>query len=82
MKSIVNVVLQIVGGLFILAAFLQWITFDYPDVSPYIPFAIFAPGMMSQMINWIFVCLLGTIGFVMIGFARREKRNSGDDERG
>lgn len=57
LNTIVNLVLQFVGGLFLLAAFLQWITFDYPDVSPYMPFAIFAPGMMFQMINYLlFAC--------------------------
>ncbi|MER9445604.1 hypothetical protein NKI79_30450 [Mesorhizobium sp. M0340] len=74
LNTIVNLVLQFVGGLFLLAAFLQWITFDYPDVSPYMPFAIFASGMMVQTINYPFVCLLGMIGFVMIGFARRDRQ--------
>lgn len=74
MNAIVNFVLRIVGGLFLLAAFLQWITYDYPDVSPFVPGPIFAPGMISQMFNWLFVVFLGTVGCVMIGFARRARQ--------
>lgn len=70
MKSLCVAVLKLVGGLFLVAAFLQWIAYDYPDVNPYAFGAIFAPGMLSQLFNWILVCLLGTIGAVLIGFAR------------
>lgn len=70
MKAVSVVVLQVLGGLFVIAAFLQWITFDYPDVNPFAPGAIFAPGMLSQLFNWILVCFLGTIGVLLISFAR------------
>ncbi|RWB91155.1 MAG: hypothetical protein EOQ52_06935 [Mesorhizobium sp.] len=71
MKAACIAVLQLVGGVFIVAAFLQWATFEYPDINPFGPGAIFATGMLSQLFNWILVCLLGTTGVLLIGFARR-----------
>jgi len=38
--------------LFLVAAFLQWITYEYPDVNPFAFGAIFPPGMLSQLFNW------------------------------
>ena len=70
MKTVSTIGLRLAGGGFLLAAFLQWLTFDYPDTNPFAPGAIFAPGMLSQLFNWIFVCLLGTTGIVLIGLAR------------
>lgn len=70
MKALSVALLQLVGGSLIAAAFLQWVTYEYPDINPLAPAAIFAPGMLSQPFNWILVCLLGTTGVVLIGFAR------------
>lgn len=62
-KGIMVILSKIVGIVFMLLAFIQWITFDYPDVNPFWPGAIFAPGMISQFFNWIIVCVLATIGW-------------------
>ncbi|WP_027170506.1 hypothetical protein [Mesorhizobium sp. WSM3224] len=70
MKALCAACLQVVGGAFLVVALLQWVTYEYPDLNPFMPGAIFAPGMLSQLFNWIFVCLLGTTGAVLIGFAR------------
>ena len=44
-------------------AFFQWLTFDYPDINPFYPGAILMPGVMSTILNWLFVCILLTIGW-------------------
>lgn len=78
MKALSVALLQLVGGSLIAAAFLQWVTYEYPDINLFAPGAIFSPGMLSQPFNWILVCLLGTTGVVLIGFARswRQRRYS------
>ena len=63
MKNIFKVLSKIIGIIFIATAFLQWITFDYPDINPFWFGAIFAPGMISQIFNWLFVCILATVGW-------------------
>lgn len=75
------------GALLICLAFLQWITFDYPDVNPFWPGAIFVPGMLSQVLNWIVVCVIGAtgLGLWQLGGARRgheSERGKRDDGRG
>ncbi|PBB16544.1 hypothetical protein [Mesorhizobium sp. WSM4313] len=70
MKALCIAGLRLVGGVLIVAAVLQWATFDYPDINPFAPGAILAAGMLSQLFNWILVCLLGTTGVVLIGFGR------------
>lgn len=56
------------GALLVLLAFLQWITFDYPDVNPFWPGAIFAPGIFSQFLNWILVSILGAFGWLLLSY--------------
>jgi hypothetical protein len=51
--------------LFLAFAFAQWITFDYPDVNPFYPGAIFAPGMIGQLVNYLIVCGLAGIGLAL-----------------
>ena len=63
MKALLRAIARIIGIAFMVAAFLQWITFDYPDVNPFWPGAIFAPGMLAQVLNWLIVCILATIGW-------------------
>lgn len=46
-------------------AVVQWITYDYPDVNPFFPGAILAPGMFGQFLNYLIVVALGTIGFLL-----------------
>jgi heme A synthase len=63
MSAILRFLSRVIGVVLLAAAFLQWVTFDYPDVNPFRPGAIFAPGMLSQVLNWLLVCVLGTIGW-------------------
>jgi hypothetical protein len=74
MKALCVALLQLVGGVFILTAFLQWLTYAYPDINPFAPGAILMPGMLSPLFNWILVCLLGSTGLVLIGFASSWRR--------
>lgn len=55
---------RVIGVVIMAAAFLQWITFDYPDFNPFWPGAIFVPGVLSQVLNWLIVCVLAVIGWV------------------
>jgi len=61
--AILRFVSRAIGVVLIAAAFIQWITFDYPDINPFWPGAIFVPGMLSQVLNWLIVCILATIGW-------------------
>ena len=63
MRTITRGLAKLVGTLLMIAAFIQWWTFDYPDVNPFWPGAMFAPGMFSQAVNWLVVCLLATAGW-------------------
>lgn len=72
-KKTLKYISKAIGCLFFVMAFLQWITFEYPDVNPYAVGAIFAPGMLSQMLNWGFVCILGAIGGLFWSLGRVEK---------
>ena len=62
-KGILKISSKIFGIGFMFLAFYQWATFDYPDVNPFGIGAIFAPGMISQIFNWVFVVVLGSIGW-------------------
>ena len=70
MKPILHVLARIIGAAFMVAAFLQWLTFDYPDVNPFRPGAIFAPGMLSQVLNWLLVCVLAIVGWGLFTFGK------------
>ena len=52
-----------IGVVLMVAAFLQWLTFDYPDFDPFWPVAIFVPGVLSQVLNWLIVCILAVVGW-------------------
>ncbi len=52
MKALCAACLQVVGGVFLVVALLQWVTYEYPDINPFRPGAIFAPGMLSQLFNF------------------------------
>ncbi len=65
------------AGIFLMAlAFFQWITFEYPNVNPFGPGAIFAPGMVSQILNWLLVCILGSIGYGLFTIGSKQNNNS------
>lgn len=57
-----NVISKLIGALFIVAAVFQWVSFDYPDTTPFWPGAVFTPGTIGQVINWLVVCILAVIG--------------------
>lgn len=77
-KLIFRAFAKIIGVVFMVAAFLQWITFDYPDVNPFLPGAIFAPGMLSQVLNWLIVCVLATVGWGFITLGKFKLRDSSE----
>jgi len=74
---IIRGISKAIGVVIMLLAFLQWITFDYPDVNPFWPGAIFAPGTLSQILNWLVVCVIGAIGwgFFTYGKGSSEEKN-------
>lgn len=76
MKTMLRLVARVIGVTLMAAAFLQWLSFDYPDVNPFWPGAIFAPRMLSQVANWLLVCVLATVGwgFFTYGKFKLEKR--------
>lgn len=63
--ALVRMFARIMGFLLMTLAFLQWITFEYPDVNPLWPGAILAPGMLSQILNWLVVCVTGASGWFL-----------------
>lgn len=65
-----RVIAKLAGILLMLLAFLQWLTFDYPDVNPFWPGAIFASGVISQVFNWVIVCVIGACGFGLFSWGR------------
>lgn len=81
--KVLHIVAKVVGALFMVAALLQWLTFDYPNVNPFFPGAIFAAGMLSQVLNWVLVCILATIGwgFFTLGKFKLEDRSEGADKK-
>ena len=70
MKTILRILARIVGSVLMAAAFLQWLTFDYPNVNPFGLGTIFAPGMLSQVLNWLLVCILATVGWEIFTFGK------------
>lgn len=81
LRIVLIVISKLAGAILILLAFLQWITFDYPDVNPFWPGAIFVPGMLSQVLNWGIVVVLGAAGWTLFTIGRlrssqKDKDNS------
>ena len=52
-----------VGVLLMLLAVVQWITFDYPDANPLRGSGLLAPGMLSQVVNWLIVAVVAAVGW-------------------
>lgn len=73
MKIVIRYVVKLIGILLIIAAILRWATFSYPDVVPFWPGAIFAPGMLAQVLNWIIVCILGTVGYLIFSLGNNKQ---------
>ena len=53
MIVLLHLAAKVLGIAPMVIAILQWITFDYPDVNPFWPGAMFAPGIASQVLNWL-----------------------------
>ena len=83
-KTLTKLASKVAGVLLMAVAFLQWITFSYPDVNPFWPGAIFVPGMLSQVLNWVVVAVLGTAGWGLFtfGHSRASKPSTGPTEPG
>lgn len=80
MKFLLRGIAKAIGIVFMFLAFLQWVTFDYPDVNPFWPGAIFAPGMASQILNWGVVCILAVVGWGFFTLGKFKLSNSATDE--
>ena len=80
MKVILHLAAKVLGITLIVIAILQWITFDYPDVNPFWPGAIFAPGMASQVLNWLLVCILGSAGWGLFTLGKFKLEDSTSSE--
>jgi len=78
MRLIIGVIAQVVGVLFMVAAFLQWATYDYPDFNPFAGVSIFTPGVLGQVLNWLIVVVLATIGWTLFSYGRK----SGESGKG
>lgn len=70
MKIILIGLSKLVGVVLMVLAFLQWVTFDYPDLNPFWPGAIFNPGMLFQFFNWLIVCILGASGWALFSVGK------------
>ncbi len=79
MKKMLRMIAKVAGIAVMALAFLQWLTFDYPDVNPFWPGAIFVPGMVSQFINYILVTVIGSIGFGLFKLGKAGGSGEGSD---
>lgn len=70
MRTVLRFAARVIGVLFMAAAFLQWLTFDYPDINPFGGVTIFTPGAISQVLNWALVCVLATVGWGFFTYGR------------
>ena len=84
MNAMLKLFSKTIGVLLMAAAFLQWATFSYPEVNPFWPGAIFVPGMLSQVLNWVVVAVLGAAGWGLFTLGRSSvsKPSSGPAEPG
>ena len=64
MKKIIGFIGKILGVVFIVLAFMTWISYDYPSFAPFTPKGLF-PLLFDQVglvINWGLVVIQGVIG--------------------
>ena len=73
MKTMLIYIARILGVALMILAFLQWVTFEYPNVNPLWPGAILAPGMLAQVVNWLIVCVIGAAGWGLFSMGRTTK---------
>ena len=59
---------KVIGVLLMVAAFVVCISYDYPNVSPFAPGAVFAPSMIGQGLNW---CLLAAGGYFLFTLGKK-----------
>lgn len=81
MKAMLRMLARAIGAGFLALAVWQWISFDYPDINPFKFGAIFAPGAISQVLNWLIVCVLGTIGWGFFTLGRFKLGSSPEQEK-
>ena len=61
-KKIIGLILIPLGALFVVLAFFQWLTFDYPDANPLTTFGINIFDYIGQALNWLLVVIMGSFG--------------------
>lgn len=64
MKKTIGLIGKILSVVFIVSAFLTWISYDYPNFAPFTPKGLF-PSLFEQVglvINWGLVVIQGVIG--------------------
>jgi hypothetical protein len=64
MKKLFGLIGKLIGLIFMVSAFLTWISYDYPDFVAFSPRGMF-PSFFDQIglaINWGLVVIQGTIG--------------------
>ena len=72
---VLRIILKVIGVLFMVSAFWTWISFDYPDFfTQMAPFALFDRGMWSQMVNWLWVCVQGAIGYGFFKYSEKFRK--------
>lgn len=57
-----------VGGVIVLFAFAEWITFPYPDISPFRLLGVWSAGFLApftSMILWLKVVIIATPGVLL-----------------
>ena len=69
-----NLIYKAVGSIVLLLAFIQWITYDYPDMNPFWPGLFFDPATVSQVINWGVVAVLGATGWGIFRAGNAKKK--------
>ncbi len=67
-----HVIAKLLGVLLMIAAFLKWLTYDYPNVSPWV-LPILVPGVLGQVINWVVVVVLATAGLTLWNLGDKKK---------
>lgn len=70
MRILFSLASMAIGMLLMISAFLQWITFEYPDASPFKFGFVFAEGLISQVINWVLVAIIGAIGWYLFSIGK------------
>ena len=79
MNNILAILARTTGVAFLALAFFQWLTFDYPNVNPFFPGAILAPGMLSQVFNSMLVGAIAAAGILMFRLGDINNADNSED---